>query len=152
VVLEKDMIVQATLEQVPLAIPLLREMQCDDRTLGPVNPAHFIVQWREIIQRERGVMFLSLDDDGADGIMSGQLTRDLVTAVPVFQTNTAFVRVGHKKPAMPYLLLRRGEKWAKAHGARVMFCGALANDYRGTVGFLLNAGYIASDKAFVKGL
>lgn len=146
------MIVQATPEQLPLVVPLLREMQEDRRTLGRVNPAHFVSVWRGLIEAGTGVVFLSLAGGAADGVTSGVLSRDFVTGVKVFQMHTAYAKRGHAKAAMPLAMLRRTERWAAENGARVMFCGALANDDRGTVGFLDRMGYTPSDQAFVKGL
>jgi GNAT superfamily N-acetyltransferase len=149
---QENVIIKATLEQLLLPLPLLREMQEDRRTLGRVNPAHFFATWRGLLESDTGVMFLSLDGNVADCITSGTLSRDFVTGVKVFQMHTAYAKRGHAKPAMPFVMLRRTERWAREHGARAIFCGAVANDDRGTVGFLERSGYKPSDQAFVKGL
>lgn len=147
------MIIEATHETIGLVTPLLREMQADKRTLGRVDPVHFYFEWLHRINSGVGVMFLSLDENRmADGVLNGTLARDVVTGTKIFQTSTAYAKRGHAKAAMPMAMLRKAERWAKEHGAKVIFCGAVANDDRGTEGFLSRMGYRPSDRAFVKGL
>jgi hypothetical protein len=147
------MIVEASTNDIALAIPLLHEMQEDRRTLGRVHPTHFIMTWTAKIASGAGRMLLSFDKQGeCDGILCGMISIDPVTGVRVYQMSTAYARKNHKQPFMPLRMLRNQEKWAKDHGARVMFCGSLAGDDRGTVSFLVRMGYRPSDQAFVKGL
>jgi hypothetical protein len=147
------MIVEATANDIALAVPLLHEMQEDNRTLGRVCPHHFMMVWTVKIAAGDGRVLLSFDKDGdCDGILAGVLTLDPVTGVKVYQMSTAYARKDHKQPMMPLRMLRNQEKWAANHGARVMFCGSMAGDDRGTSEFLVKMGYKPSDQAFVKGL
>lgn len=146
------MITQATTAEIAAAVPLLREMEVDGRTLGRVNPTHFVATWRSVIEAGLGVVFLSYDGEVCDGIASGLLHHCMVTGAKTFHTQTAYAKQGHKNPAMPLVMLRKMERWAKANGARVIFTGALVNDDRPTVEFLGRMGYKPADQAFVKGL
>lgn len=147
------MIIEAQENDLALAIPLLHEMQEDRRTLGRVCPSHFLMTWTAKLASGDGRVLLSIDDDGkCDGVLCGTVGFDPVTGVRVYQMSTAYARKGHKNPMMPLRMLRNQEKWARDKGARVMFCGSLVGDDRGTVGFLVRMGYKPSDQAFVKGL
>jgi hypothetical protein len=127
-------------------------MEREGRTLGRVNPTHFVTTWRAMIDAALGVVFLSVQNGECDGIASGIINRCMVTGAVTFHTQTAYAKRGHRNPFMPLRMLRQMENWAGAHGARVMFTGALANDDRDTVEFLKRMGYKPSDQAFVKGL
>lgn len=147
------MILQAKPEDVLLCLPLLHEMREDRRTLGRVDPVYFREVWSHLLDIGVGLMLMSFDESGeCDGVLSGLVDRDFVTGIKTYKMATAYAKRGHKRSAMPFVMLRKAERWAKEKGARVMFCGSLAGDDRQTNGFLLSMGYKPSDQAFVKEL
>jgi len=134
------------------AIPLLREMEQEGLTVGRVNPTHWITYWRVAIAAGVGVVFLSMDGDKADGVLTGVISRDTVTGVSRFVINTGYAAKGCKKAALAITMVRKMERWAASKGAKMILGGSIVWSDRRSARIFKGLGYKLTEEMFVKGL
>ena len=137
--------------EVPLIVPLVKEMLVELKGKKALNEPFFVKIWEEAIATGKGVVFFATNGDGYKGVFAGLSFPSMLTGELMAALLFGYV-IPQSRGKLGYRMLKAFDSWAIEKGATVLIIGWNHLMPEENVKMYESLGYVPKETMFSKEL